>query len=90
VQLVGIIKRVYTDVKNVLNGKLSNELKVFETGVLRKIFECRREVVTGGWRRTRNGQLYDPVLLVRYDAGGHVKMIEIAGACGFVWNLRVP
>jgi hypothetical protein len=31
-----------------------NGLKVFENGVLRKIFESKREEVTEGWRNLQN------------------------------------
>jgi hypothetical protein len=34
-------------------------LRVFENGVLRKIYESNREEVTGGWRGLHNEELYD-------------------------------
>jgi hypothetical protein len=35
-----------------------HSLKVFEIGVLKKIFGCKREEVTGKWRRLHNGEVY--------------------------------
>jgi hypothetical protein len=33
-------------------------LRVFENRVLRRIFGCRRDEVTGEWRRLHNEELY--------------------------------
>jgi hypothetical protein len=32
---------------------------VFENRVLRRIYECKREDVTGGWRKLQNEQLHN-------------------------------
>jgi len=40
------------------------ELWMFENRVLRKIFEPRRDEVTGEWRRLHNEKLYDPYCLL--------------------------
>jgi hypothetical protein len=36
------------------------ELSVFENKVLRKIFRCKRDEVTGEWRRLHNQELCSP------------------------------
>ena len=34
-------------------------LRVFENRVLRRIFVCKRDEVTGEWRRLQNEEVYD-------------------------------
>jgi hypothetical protein len=36
-----------------------HELRVFENRLLRRIFEPRRDRVTGGWRKLRNEELHE-------------------------------
>jgi hypothetical protein len=36
-----------------------NRLRMFEDRVLRKIFEPKRDEVTGDWKRLHNAELYD-------------------------------
>ena len=36
-----------------------HRLRVFENGMLRKIFGPKKYQVTGEWRRLHNGELYD-------------------------------
>jgi hypothetical protein len=40
-----------------LKGK--HKLRVFENRVLRRIFEPKRDQVTGGWRKLHNEELHD-------------------------------
>jgi hypothetical protein len=39
------------------HAKGSHRLRVFENRVLRRIFECKREEVAGGWSRLCNEEL---------------------------------
>jgi hypothetical protein len=59
---------------------LSLWLRVFEIEVLRKIFGPRREEVTGGWRKLRNGDLMAVLLPTCKD--WQSKEVEIGGARG--------
>jgi hypothetical protein len=34
-------------------------LRVFENGVLRGVFRCKRDEVTGEWRKLHNEELHD-------------------------------
>jgi len=47
------------------------KLKVFENRVLRRIFEPRRDEVTGEWRRLHNAELND-----LYSAPNIVRVIK--------------
>jgi hypothetical protein len=40
-----------------LTFREKRRLKVFENRVLRRIFECKRDEVTGEWRRLHNEEL---------------------------------
>jgi hypothetical protein len=38
---------------------VEHRLRVFENRVLRRIFGCKRDEVTGEWRRLHNDELLD-------------------------------
>ena len=40
-------------------------MKVFENGVLRRVFEPKRDEVTGEWRKLYNEELTQPILFGR-------------------------
>jgi len=42
-----------------LSTLLFYKLRDFENRVLRKVFVCKREEVTGGWRKLHNEQLHE-------------------------------
>jgi hypothetical protein len=42
-----------------LTPREEHRLGVFENRVLRRIFRCRRDEVTGEWRKLRNEELHD-------------------------------
>jgi hypothetical protein len=42
-----------------LTVKEEHKLKVFENSVLRRIFEPKRDGVTGGWRKLYNEELHN-------------------------------
>jgi hypothetical protein len=46
-------------------------LRVFENSVLRRIFEPRRDEVTGGWRKLRNEEFHD-----LYSSPNIIRMIK--------------
>jgi hypothetical protein len=48
-----------------------HRLRVFENRVLRRIFESKRDEVTGGWRKLHNEELYG-----LYSSPGIVKVIK--------------
>jgi len=50
------------------------KLRVFENMVLRRIFENRRDVVTGEWRRLHNEELND-----LYSSPSIVRVIKSRG-----------
>ena len=50
-------------------------LRVFENGVLRRVFGPERDEVTGEWRKLHNEELRD-------CAGGKIEKNEMVGACG--------
>jgi len=70
-------------------------LRVFDSGVLRRIFRPKRDEETGDGRKLHNEELNDlysspfiPVIKTRRMTwAGHVAhMWEITGACRFWWN----
>jgi hypothetical protein len=42
-----------------LTPREEHKLRVFENMVLRRIFESKRDEVTGGWRKRNNEELHD-------------------------------
>jgi hypothetical protein len=46
-------------------------LRVFENGVLRRIFGPKRDEVTGEWRKLHNGELKG-LLITQYRAGDKI------------------
>ena len=54
---------------------------MFENRVLRRVFGCERDEVTGEWRKLHNEELRY-VLLTQYCAGGKIEKNEMGGACG--------
>jgi hypothetical protein len=42
-----------------LTVRVEHKLRVFENGVLRRIFGPRRDRVTGGWRKLHNDELHN-------------------------------
>jgi hypothetical protein len=59
-----------------LTWREERRLRVFENGVLRRIFGSRRDEVTGEWRRQRTEELNDKIFRVinsrRMIWAGHV------------------
>jgi hypothetical protein len=51
-------------------------LRVFENKVLRRIFEPRRDEVTGGWRRLHNEELNDLYSSHLYSSPDNVRVIK--------------
>ena len=47
-------------------------LRVFENGVLKRIFGPKRDEVTGEWRKLHNEELKGPVLITQYRAGDKI------------------
>ena len=54
-----------------------NRLSEFENRVLRKICGCKRDEITGLWRRLHKEQIYDLYLIE-----GSNQEIEMGGPCG--------
>jgi hypothetical protein len=48
-----------------------HRLRVFENGVLRRIFGPKRDEVTGGWRKLRNEELHN-----MYSSLSIIRMIK--------------
>jgi hypothetical protein len=77
----------------VLNGcetwslKLGEEyrLRVFENGVLRRIFGPKRDEVTGGWGKLHNEELHNLVFFAKYNSNDQWRAFV-----NTVMNLRVP
>jgi hypothetical protein len=44
-----------------------HKLRVFENRVLRRIFEPKRDEMTGGWREQDNEELHDLYSLPKYN-----------------------
>jgi len=71
-------------------------LRVFENRVLRRIFESKRDKITGQWKKLRNGELNDlylspNIVLVikskRMRWAGHVAtMVRGVVSAGFCWG----
>jgi len=51
-------------------------LRVFENRVLRRVFEPKRDELTGEWRKLHN------YIITQYCAGGKIEKNEMGGACG--------
>jgi hypothetical protein len=51
-------------------------LRVFENRVLRRIFEPKRDEVTGEWRRLHNKELY-----ALYSSPNIIRVTEMGRAC---------
>jgi len=49
------------------------KLRVFESRVLRRIFDSRRDEVTGEWRRLHNEELNDLYSSPQYCAGDKIE-----------------
>jgi hypothetical protein len=57
-------------------------LRAYESRVLRRIFEPRRDEVTGKWSTLRNEELNDLyVLLTQYCSSDKIEKNEVSGAC---------
>jgi hypothetical protein len=54
-----------------LTLKEEHRLRVFENGVLRRIFELKRNEVTGGWRKLHNEELHN-----LYSSPSKIRMIK--------------
>jgi hypothetical protein len=74
-------------------------MRVFKNSVLRRIFGCKRDDITGEWRRLHNVELYDMfsspniIRVIRLGSlrgAGHVaRMGKRRGLSGFWWgNVR--
>ena len=57
-------------------------MKMFENRVLRKIFESKRDEVTGEWRRIHNEELYDLNCSPNIYSCDQMKKNELGWACG--------
>jgi hypothetical protein len=55
-------------------------LRVFETRVLRRVFEPKTDELKRQWRRLHKEELY-PVFLTKYHSYDQVNKTEIVGAC---------
>jgi hypothetical protein len=51
-----------------------HRLRVFDNGVLRRIFQPRRDEVLGGWRKLHNEELRD-----LYSASSIIRIIKSKG-----------
>jgi hypothetical protein len=58
-----------------------NRLRVFENGVLKRIFGPKRDEVTGEWRKLHN-ELHNLYSFPKYHYEDQVKENEMSGACG--------
>jgi hypothetical protein len=54
-------------------------LRVFDSRVLRRIFESKRDEVRGEWRKLHNEELND--LYTKYYSGDQIKKNDMDGAC---------
>ena len=65
------------------------KLRVFENMVLRRIFEPRRDEVTGAWRRLHNKNIVRVIKSRRMRWAGHMaRMGEERGVIGSWWGNR--
>ena len=55
-------------------------LRVFENGVLRRMFGLKRDEVTGKWRRLHNEELLCSVFLAKYYSGDQIRKTEMGRA----------
>jgi hypothetical protein len=62
-----------------LTPKEECRLGVFESRVLRRIFESKMDEVTGEWRKLHNEELHN--LCTKYYSGDQIKKNEMGGAC---------
>jgi hypothetical protein len=63
-------------------------LRVFENGVLRRIFGPKRDEVTGEWRRLHNKELYDLCLSQNFIHVINSRRLRWAGHVACVWARR--
>jgi len=74
------------------NGSLTlreeRRLRVFENRALRRIFEPRRDEVTGEWRKLHNEELRRSVLFTQYCSGEKIEKYEMGGACSVYGERR--
>jgi hypothetical protein len=59
-----------------------HRLRVFENRVLRRIFEPKRDEVTGEWRTLHSEDLHNLYSFPRYYWADQIKFNEVGGACG--------
>jgi hypothetical protein len=66
-----------------------HKLRVYETRVLRRIFELRRDEVTGGWRKLHNEEirdLYSSPSIIRMIRSRRVRWAEHVARMGIMGN----
>jgi hypothetical protein len=56
-------------------------MKVFENRVPRKLFEPKRDEVTGEWRKLHNEELNDLYSYTQIYSGDQIQKNEIGGLC---------
>ena len=56
-------------------------MRVFENRVLRRIFEPKRDEVTGEWRKLHNEELNDLYSYTQIYSGDQIQKNEIGGPC---------
>ena len=61
---------------------------MFENRVLRKKFEHKRGEVTGKWKRVRNEELYDTVLLTKHYASDQSRRMSWARHITRMWERK--
>jgi hypothetical protein len=78
-----------------LTLKEENGLRVFENGILRRIFGPKRDKVTEGWRKLHNEELHDlcssPSIIAIIKSktirwAGHEALMGIRGICIGHWK----
>jgi hypothetical protein len=60
------------------------KLEVFENNVLSEIRECKKEIVTGYWRQSRNEELRDLYLspnVILVTAWRRMRCADVRGFC---------
>ena len=67
-----------------LTVRKKHRLRVFENGLLRKIFWSKAEEITWEWRRLHNEELYNLHSLKKYScySSDHIKKDEMGAPCG--------